>query len=101
MSAYAVNFVEEVAGIYFRSVFLPFKGMTVPQHMHDHDHATFCGSGSARVYVNDQFHCDVKAGHAIEIKAGKRHLFEALEDDTRLTCVHDIASVEAIKARGI
>jgi hypothetical protein len=35
-----VEFVEEVAGHYFRSILLPRAGMRVPQHTHDHDHAT-------------------------------------------------------------
>jgi quercetin dioxygenase-like cupin family protein len=36
---------------------------------------------------------DLKAGEAAEIEGGREHLFQALENDTRLTCVwrEDIA----------
>lgn len=94
------EFIEEVEGIYFRSVFLPFKGMTIPQHRHDVAHPTLCGSGKARLYVDGRFCCDIEAGHAVPIKAGVDHLFEALEDDTRLTCVFDAARANEIKDKG-
>lgn len=94
------EFVEEVEGIYFRSIFLPFRGMTVPQHRHDVPHPTFCGAGKARLYVNGRFKCDVEAGHAVPIEAGVDHLFEALEDNTRLTCIFDTARAEELKEKG-
>jgi mannose-6-phosphate isomerase-like protein (cupin superfamily) len=96
-----VEFVEEVAGIYFRSILLASAGDTVPQHSHDHDHATFVGSGKARVWVDGVWQSDVVAGHAIEIKAGRSHVFQALEPNTRLTCVHDVASAESVKRKGV
>lgn len=84
-----IEFIEEKAGIYFRSVFLPFKGTTIPQHVHTEDHATLVGNGKARLYVNGRFDSDIEAGHAVTIKAGQKHMFEALEDNTRLICVWD------------
>lgn len=95
-----VEFVDEVAGIYFRSVFLAFKGTTIPQHSHDEAHATYCGSGKARLYVDGRFQEDIEAGHAVAIAAGKQHLFEALEDHTRLTCVWDAAAAQRLKEKG-
>jgi quercetin dioxygenase-like cupin family protein len=96
-----VEFIEEVCGIYFRSILLPEKGMRVEQHVHDHDHATYCGSGRARVFVDGEDQGDVTAGRAIAVMAGKKHAFESMEDNTRLTCVHDVASAESIKAKGL
>ena len=93
-----LEFVEEVAGIYFRSIVLNAFDV-VPQHVHDHDHATLIGNGSVRVWVDGVYKKDVPAGHAIEIKAGTRHLFQALEPNTRLTCVHDVASALSLKAK--
>lgn len=96
-----VEFVEEVCGIYFRSILIPRKGARVPQHAHDHDHATYCGQGSAAMYVDGIYTRVVKAGEAAKVEAGKQHAFQALEDNTRLTCVHDVASALSIKKKGL
>lgn len=95
-----VEFVEEVEGIHFRSIFLPFKGMRCEQHKHDVSHPTYCGSGKARLYVEGRFAGDVEAGHAVAVKAGKHHFFEAIEDNTRLTCVFDAARAEELTGKG-
>jgi quercetin dioxygenase-like cupin family protein len=95
-----VEFVEERGGIYFRSILLP-KGVRVPQHVHSHDHATYCGSGAALMLVDGIYMGIVSAGHAVEIKAGKQHEFEALEDGTRLACVHDVKSADSVKEKGL
>lgn len=92
-----VEFVETKAGIYFRSVFLPFKGTTIPQHVHTEDHATLVGRGKARLYVNDRFQEDIEEGHAVTLKAGQKHSFEALEDNTRLICVWDVEAAERMQ----
>lgn len=96
-----VERIEEVCGLYFRSVLIPKAGMVADQHTHDHDHATFVGSGKARAFADGQLLGVYDAGSAIEIKAGVSHRFEALEDNTRLACVHDIASAESVKAKGL
>lgn len=96
-----VERIEEVAGLYFRSVVIPQAGMSIDQHVHDHDHATFVGNGRVRAYGNGELMGEYDAGSAVEIRAGVYHLFEALEDNTRLCCVHDIASAESVKAKGV
>jgi len=96
-----VQFVDEVAGLYFRSILLEKAGFVVPQHVHDYDHASYIGSGAARLWVNGEWIGDYQAGHAIEIKAGKEHVFEALEDNTRIACVHDAKSAESVKSKGV
>lgn len=96
-----IEFVEEVAGFYFRSVLIKKANICVSQHVHDYDHALYVGAGSARVWVDDELKGDYPAGHAIEIKAGKRHCVMSLEPNTRLSCIHDRASAERIKARGV
>lgn len=96
-----VEFIDEVCGIYFRSVLLAKAGQRIAQHTHDHDHATYCGSGRARMIVDGKVWIDVDAGSAVPVMAGKQHEFIALEDGTRLTCVHDAASAESIKQKGL
>lgn len=87
MTAYAVESVQIEGGIYVRSVFLPFKGTTVPQHTHSEDHPTMVCAGRARLYVDGKFDRDIDAGSLVLIKAGRKHLFEALEDNTRISCL--------------
>lgn len=89
-----VEFVEERAGIHFRSIFIPFRGTTIPQHVHGEAHATYCGCGKARLYVDGLFQQDLEAGHSITVEAGKQHMFETLEDNTRLACVWSVEAAE-------
>lgn len=95
-----VERIEEACGLYFRSVLLERAGTVIPQHSHDHDHATFVATGRARVWVDGVWYGDFGAAAAVPIKAGRKHVFQALEPMTRLACVHDIASAEAVKAKG-
>lgn len=94
-----VEFVDEVCGLYFRSILIRNAGTRVPQHVHPYDHATYCGSGSAMMYVEGVPIRTVSAGEAVEVKANKQHAFEALEPNTRLTCVHDARSALAAKEK--
>lgn len=96
-----VENIEEVCGLYFRSVLLAKAFTALPQHEHDHSHATYVGSGSVRVWVDNKFLGDFVAGRAIPIEAGKKHFFQSIEDNTRLACVHDVASAMAVKERGL
>lgn len=93
-----VEFVDEVAGIYFRSILIPIAGTWIPQHVHKHTHATYCGQGAAAMYVDGEWVRRVEAGQVVEVKAGKQHSFRAIENNTRLTCVHDAKSAEEQKA---
>lgn len=81
-----VETVKEVGGIYFRSVLLQ-EGEVIDQHRHGVMHATYCGSGSARLWVNNKWKQDLHAGDAVEVQAGDEHMYQALENNTRLSCV--------------
>jgi quercetin dioxygenase-like cupin family protein len=96
-----VEYIEEVNGLYFRSIVLPKKGMRVPQHAHDHSHATYVGQGKAALYVGEVLVGIYEAGRAVPVAAQRVHEFEALEDNTRLACVHDVASAMSIKEKGL
>lgn len=96
-----VETIDEVCGLYFRAILLPKKGMRVDQHMHDHAHANYCGQGAAEFWQDGEHVRDVFAGDVIEIPAGKHHEFVAMMDNTRLTCVHDCASADSVKQKGV
>ena len=93
-----VEWVDVVCGIGFRVVVLEKAGHVIPQHHHDgYPHATFCGAGRARLWVNGKYAADLEKGRAIEIKAGDEHLWQALEDGTLLACISDAARAEKTK----
>ena len=91
-----VERIEEASGFYFRSIIL-HRGCFIPQHIHDHDHATLIGFGRARGWSGEEWIGDKGIGEAFEIESGKTHTFQALEDNTILICVHDIESSRSIK----
>lgn len=96
-----VEHIVEAGGIYFRSIRLPQTGMKVPQHVHDHDHATLVCQGRAQGYCDGVWMGVKGPGEVFEVKAGHQHEFQAVLPDTILTCVHDIESTLSIKRKGL
>lgn len=96
-----VERIEEACGIYFRSVLLKTADIAIKQHSHDHPHATFVGSGRARGWSDGVWIGDKGPGEAFEILAGAEHMFQSLEPNTLLACVHDLSSAESVKAKGL
>jgi quercetin dioxygenase-like cupin family protein len=96
-----VEFIDECGPFYFRSILIELPGERIAQHVHDYDHATLCGSGKARMYVDGVETGILEAGQAVMVKANHQHEFESLEKNTRLTCVHDPRSAESIKGKGL
>ncbi len=89
-----VEFVDECAGLYFRSVLLTQEGDVVTQHTHDHDHATYIGNGKVKLFIEGVEAGDFLAGRAVKVTANQKHFFVALEPNTRLTCVHIVEKAE-------
>ena len=94
-----VERIEEVCGLYFRTIVLPNRGDTVAQHSHDHDHASYVGNGCVMAWSDNECLGTFKAGMAVHVKAGAKHFFEALMADSRVACVHSIESAESIKLK--
>jgi quercetin dioxygenase-like cupin family protein len=92
-----IEFIQEVGGLYFRAILLEKTGSVVPQHKHPFNHVTLVASGKVRMWVDGAWVGDFSGFYAIEIEANKEHVFQALEDNTRLSCVHDTKSAEFIK----
>ena len=63
-------------------------GTYLPQHSHTYDHATLVCHGSVRVWVDGKYLGLFSAPRAIEIKAHTKHLFEVMEPNTTLACIH-------------
>lgn len=96
-----VEKIVEAGGIYFRSVLLKQAGTIIPQHVHDHDHVSFIGSGRVRGWKDGEWIGDRGAGEVFEIPSGSAHVFMALEDNSLIACVHDIESALSIKEKGL
>lgn len=64
-------------------------GTYLPQHSHKYDHGTLVCHGSVRVWVDGRFKGVFHAPSAINIPAGTKHIFEVLEDNTTLACIHN------------
>lgn len=70
---------------------IPHKDTIVPQHSHKYDHTTLIGRGKVRVWSEGQPKDEYDEGDAVYIKAGVKHSFQTLEDNTVLYCIHNIA----------
>jgi quercetin dioxygenase-like cupin family protein len=81
-------------GVYAREQTLR-AGEEVEKHVHDYDHLSYLGEGSALVEVEDEMQI-LHGPCMLEVKAGKKHKIQALTDITWL-CIH----AEAIADPGI
>lgn len=93
--------ITEVGGLYFRTVTFKDAGIIIPQHVHDHDHVTFIGSGKFRGWKDGEWIGDRSAGQAFDIPAGSSHIFMSLEANSLLACVHTIDSALSVKRKGL
>jgi hypothetical protein len=69
----------------------------LPQHSHVYDHVSVIVRGAVRLWCDGELLGDHAAPTGILIKAGVKHLFETLEDDTIILCVHDIGTAESVE----
>lgn len=88
-------------GLYFRSLLMKKKNTVVPQHVHDLGHATIVGAGRARGWANGEWIGDKGPGEIFDIDPYIEHVFQALEENTFMSCVHDEKSAESVKAKGL
>ena len=70
-------------------------GTLVPQHSHEFDHVSLLAVGAIEVWIADvneplALLGRFEAPRAIEIKAGRKHLFQALVDGTLVCCIHNL-----------
>lgn len=79
------------AGVYVRRQSIK-AGQTIRMHVHTYDHITVV-MGFGRMLTDDE-DIAVIPGQVIEVKAGKRHAFEA-STDTLWFCIHPSDEEEA------
>lgn len=84
-------------GVFTKSMVVKRAGTLIPQHSHRYDHVSVLVRGSVSVVADGVHLGDFFAPCGITIKAGVKHLFQALVDDTIVLCVHDIGTAEAVE----
>lgn len=78
----------------------PIKaGIYLAQHAHKYDHTTLVCSGGVRMWHGPMDMGDYPAGSSIFIRAGIRHTFLSLQDDTRLACIHNVSRSGAVEIK--
>lgn len=78
-----------VANVFVRMMNFEHKGDIEQGHSHNHDHTSILSSGAVKATVNGK-ETVFQAPALIFIAKGLRHQFEALKDNTVLSCVHAI-----------
>ena len=94
--------VEHVtaAGVYIRQIVVKKKDSLIPQHAHAYDHTTLLVKGSVRVWEDRVYKGERIAPCGIYIRAGVKHGFRTLEDDTILYCIHNAARLGHVEVSG-
>lgn len=87
----------EAHDLYIKQIVVPKAATIIPQHSHALSHVTLLTSGSVNLWRDEHGPEYFKAPAPIHIPAGVKHLFQTLEDDTTLYCVHALGSPLALK----
>lgn len=69
----------------------------IPQHSHAYDHHTLIARGSVRVWADDKHIGDYGEREAVFVRAGCKHLFAALQDNTVAYCIHNTHGGDAVE----
>ena len=92
-SEHQANCVENYTadGIYIMQIHVPKKDSLIPQHSHVYDHTTMLAKGTIHIWEDGVDKGIRVAPTGIYIKAGIKHMFHTLEDDTLLYCIHNVS----------
>lgn len=83
--------------VFIKQMFIAKAGTIIPQHSHKYDHISMLATGSVRVWADGKLVGDHVAPAGIDIKAGVKHAFLALEDKTVIYCVHRLHKAERVE----
>lgn len=82
---------HDADGIAIKQMYIPERGIRVPQHSHTYDHTSMLARGKVALYANGVYGGVFRAPCGILIKAGVMHEFMALEDETIIYCIHNVS----------
>lgn len=77
--------------VFVKQMKIAKAGTYIPQHSHKYDHLSMLAVGSVRAWADGDLMGDFSAPAGITIKAGIKHTFLSLVDDTIIYCIHNAA----------
>lgn len=77
--------------VFIKQMHTPKRGTIIPQHSHKYDHTSMLAQGSVKVWADGKYLGKFVAPSGITIKAGIKHEFLTLEDDTIIYCIHNVS----------
>lgn len=89
--------ITTVDGVFIKQVIIPNAGTLLPQHAHVWDHTSMLARGAVYCWKDGQLDQQYEAPAAIFIKAGVKHLFQSLENNTIIYCIHNLHDADKIE----
>ena len=86
-------------GVAIKQMHAPVRGIEIPQHSHEYDHLSMLARGSVMLYADNVYQGVYRAPAGIIIKAGVKHRFVTLEDNTIVYCIHNVSRSGGIDIR--
>lgn len=87
-------------GIHTEAVRIFKGGMQTGHHAHAYDHTTVVVRGGVEAWADGERLGEFREMESLLIKAGVKHRFVALDDDTTFVCVHNVSRTGAIETTG-
>lgn len=84
-------------GVFCKTIRVRKAHRFIPQHSHSFAHVSVVVRGAVRLWRDGVLGGDFQAPIGVTIAAHVKHLFETLEDETIILCVHDIGTAEGVK----
>jgi len=86
-----------VDGVFVKQMVVRKAGTFIPQHSHCYDHSTLIATGRVSIWIDGEPTGNYSAPYMLVIKRGTKHLFETLEDNTTLYCIHNLSHSGAVE----
>lgn len=80
--------------VFVKQMRIAKAGTYIPQHSHKYDHLSMLAVGRVHVWADDKDMGEFTAPCGITIKAGVKHTFKSLVDDTIVYCIHNAARAD-------
>ncbi|MGH6740793.1 MAG: hypothetical protein ACREDY_17505 [Bradyrhizobium sp.] len=88
--------ITTVDGIFIKQMVVRNAGTIIPQHSHVYSHASMLAKGSIFVWKDGALDARYRSPCALVIKAGVKHTFQTLEDDTIIYCLHNLHNADVV-----
>lgn len=83
--------------VFIKQMLIAKADTFIPQHSHVYDHTSMLAVGSVRVWEDGVLRGDFTAPTGLLIKAGIKHTFQALVDNTVVYCIHNTSRSDVVE----